>query len=136
MSEERKGGRRLPVDGEIGVRYGSRNYLVYPGQRLVACDGPWHLVTVPAWNDGGWLNFKLYLNRKARKNLWHLGVKDGQPAKCREKQLLEEHHPGRIDWVVEQAKLLAEGKIRLKAEKAKQVVFTAGKGWNIVKEQN
>ena len=139
MSEkgERKGGRRLPVDGEVGVRYGRRNYLVYPGQRLVAQDGQWHLVTVPAWNAGGWLNFKLYLNRNAKKNLWHLGVKDGQPSKSRERQSLEEHHPGRIDWVVEQADLLAKGEIRLKREKGKQVVYHAGKGWKVMeaKEQ-
>lgn len=137
MSEEqRKGGRRMPVDGEVGVRYGGRNYLIYPGQRLVAQDGPWHLVTVPAWNEGGWINFKLYLNQKAKKNLWHLGVKDGQPAKCREKKLLEEHHPGRIDWVVQQAELMASGKIRMKAERGRAIIYSAGKGWRINKEQD
>ena len=134
--EERKGGRRLPKDQEVGVRYGGRNYLIYPGQRLVAQDGPWHLVTVPAWTEGGWLNFKLYLNRKAKKNLWHLGVKDGQPSKSREKKLLEDHHPGRIDWVVKQAELLASGKIRMKAERGKAVIYSAGKGWRIRKEQD
>ena len=133
--EERKAGRRMPDDREIGVRYGGRNYLVYPGQRLVAEDGPWHLVTVPAWNEGGWLNFKLYLNRKAKKNLWHVGVKAGQLAKSREKKLLEEHYPDRLDWVIKQAGLLAEGKIRLKEEKGKRVIYRAGQGWQAIKEQ-
>lgn len=135
MDGEKRKGRRVPVDGEQGVRYGGKNYLVYPGQRLVAQDGDWHLVTVPAWNEGGWLNFKLYLNRKAKKNLWHLGVKDGQPAKCREKKLLEEHYPGRIDWVVMQAGRMAREEIRLRPEKASRVIYTAGRGWKIAKEQ-
>lgn len=124
-----KGGRRQPRHGEMGIRYGGRNYLQYPGQGLIAQDGYWHLVYVPAWSSDGWLNFKLYFNRKAKKNLFHIGVKDGQPSKSREKKVLEDHYPGRIDWVVQQAEMYRSGKLRMKKEKGQPVMYIAGKGW-------
>ena len=74
--QRRKGGRgrRKPKIGEKGIRYGSRNFLITPGQGLVAQDGPWHLVAVPSWEREGWWNFKLYLDEPAPKNLFNISI--------------------------------------------------------------
>ena len=113
------------------MRYGKRNYLVYPGQRLVAHDGHWHLVTVPAWSSDDWINFKLYLDKPAKKNLFHIGVRNGAASKSRERQSLEQYYDGRIDWVVAQAKLYLDGALRLKDERGKPIIYVQGSGWRL-----
>lgn len=137
MVEGKKaGGRRFPVEGEVGIRYGDRNYLRVEGQALISQDGHWHLVLVPEWTRDGWLSFKLYLNRKAKKNLWHIGVKDGQAAKSRESYALSVQHPGRLDWVIAQAGLYLGGKVRMKKEKGRTVVYSKSKGWIVKGRSN
>jgi hypothetical protein len=130
MTEGRKAmGRRSPKDGEKGIRYGTRNFLMTPGQGLVAQDGPWHLVALPSMQRPGWHNFKLYLHAKAAKNLFHLGVSKRALAGKRDVVLLDEHYPGRRDWVLAQALDYIDGKLALRPERGVRVVFYKKRGW-------
>lgn len=127
-----KGGRRSPNHGEIGIRYGGRNFLITPGQGLVAQDGPWHLVAVPAWDRPGWTNFKLYLNQKAKKNLFNLSVNKRSLFGKRDFQILEEYHAGRQAWVLEQALMFIDGKTAMKPERGTKIRYSKFKGWSKV----
>jgi hypothetical protein len=39
--------------------------------------------------------------KKAKKNMWQIGVKGGRAANNRSVTMLEERHPGRLQWVVD-----------------------------------
>lgn len=127
-------GRRKAKMGEIGVRYGEKNFLVTPGQGLVAQDGPWHLVVVPDWERDGWHNFKLYLDEKAPKNLFNLSINGQGVYGRRDAQILEEYFPGRLGWFEEMAKKYASGELPVQAERGRKVKY--GKtGWRLVKKE-
>lgn len=131
---QRPRGRRKPVDGEIGIRYGSRNYILTPGQMLVAKKGKWHLVACPSRNKDGWNNFKLYRHEhKVSKNMWVIGMKRNVMARTRDWCLLGEYHPDVAAWVNEQAKLYGHGKLIHKKEEGKPVIYREGRGWLLYK---
>lgn len=129
---QRPKGRRSPKDGEIGIRYGGRNFLITPGQRLVAQDGPWHLVAVEAWNREGWTNFKLYFNRKAKKNMYNVSVNKRSIYGKRDIDILDEYHPERKAWVLQMALDFIDGKLEKKPERGIKVRYRKGQGWKKV----
>ena len=122
-------GRRGPRNGEYGYRYGRRNYLVVTGQGLVAQDGPWHLVAVPAWDKPGWHNFKLYFDEAASKNMFNVSVSKGAVAMKRDTKLLDEHHAGILDWVDRVAGAYINGDVGLKPERGIEMVYRTKLGW-------
>lgn len=131
---QRRKGRRKPVDGEIGIRYGSRNYIRNPGQSLISKKGKWHLVACPSRNKDGWHNFKVYRHEyKVVKNMWGIGLKNGAMARTKDWCLLSEYHPDVADWALEQAKLYAAGKLELRKEEGRWVIYRQGKGWMLYK---
>lgn len=125
-------GRRKPRIGEIGVRYGKRNFLRTDGQGLIAQDDCWHLVAVPQWDRGGWRNFKLYLDKPAKKNLFNVAVNEKGIYPRRDVDILKEYHPGRVEWVLEQAQRYMGGEIVLEREKG-EIVKYGRTGWRAVK---
>lgn len=130
-----KRGRRKAKVGEIGHQYGGKNFLITPGQMLVQQDGPWHLVVVPDWQREGWHNFKLYLDAKAPKNLFNLSINGQGVFRRRDALLLEEYHPGRLDWFEQMAMAYARGEIGVKPERGLPVKYSKS-GWRkINKEQ-
>lgn len=126
---QRPAGRRKPKNGEVGIRYGSRNFIVTPCQRLVANNGPWHLVAVPSRCKGQWYNFKLYYDRAGPKNLFHLAVSNGAVAMKREVNLLDEHHPGIKEWALQQAMRWINGEVELRPERGKRITYYTKRGW-------
>jgi hypothetical protein len=137
QATKRPKGRRKPNDGEIGIRYGNRNYIRTPGQALVAKKGKWHLVACPSRDRDGWNNFKLYLHeRKALKNMFGLGFGKGAFAPSRDYGLLNDYYPDVVPWVNEQAKLYADGKLPLRKEEGRLVIYQQGKGWMLYKGKN
>lgn len=132
---QRAKGRRSPVDGEAGQRYGTRNYIATNGQGLIAQRGVWHLVAVPSRDRPNWHNFKLYLNQKARKNLFHIGVCKGIVNVNREVAVLDEYYPDVKEWVRAQACLYIDGKISIVPERGKKIVYRKGLGWITVSKK-
>lgn len=129
---QRPKGRRKPRDGEIGIRYGGRHFLITPGQMLIAQDGPWHLVAVGAWDRDGWTNFKLYLNERARKNLYNLSVNKRAIFGKRDIAILDEYYPDRKEWALKMALQFIDGKLAMKPERGIKVKFSASHGWKKV----
>lgn len=134
--KQRAKGRRSPSEGEAGFRYGGRNYIATAGQGLVAQRGAWHLVAVTSRDRPGWHNFKLYLNERARKNLFHFGVSNGKVNVNREMAVLDEHYPGVRDWAQDQANLFIEGKLKLMPERGEAIVFHQRRGWVSAQKKN
>ena len=127
-------GRRMPKDGEIGIRYGNRNYIRTPDQALVAKKGKWHLVAVPSRNKDGWCNFKLYLHeRKALKNMFGLGFRKGVFVQSRDYGLLNDYYLDVVPWAIEQAKMYEDGKLVHSKEEGRLVIYRLGKGWSLYK---
>lgn len=126
---QRAKGRRSPLDGEKGMRYGKRNFISTAGQGLIARKGAWHLVAVPSRDRPGWHNFKLYLDEAARKNLFHFGVSENGLNNNREMAVLDEHYPGVKEWAGAKAQMYIDGLIPLMPEKGKAIVYRKGRGW-------
>jgi hypothetical protein len=126
---KRAKGRRRPLDGEAGYRYGGRNYIVTSGQGLIAQRGPWHLVAVPSRDRPEWYNFKLYLDQKAKKNLFHIGVSKGQVNVNREVAVLDEHYPDVKEWVRAKSCLYIDGLLSILPERGKRIVYRKNIGW-------
>lgn len=124
--------RRMPKVGEVGVRYGSRNYLRTHRHMLMAKRGKWHLVICPDKCMGGWVNVKLHLDERSSKNAFEIGVKDGRPAPKADVRLLMEHHPNMLIWALEQVKAYVDGKIELKKEAGTPVVYTNAGRWKAI----
>lgn len=124
--------RRMPKVGEVGVRYGNRNYLRTQEHLLMARRGKWHLVVCPDKCIGGWINVKLHLDQKATKNVYEVGVLNGRPAPKADVKLLNEHHPEIIAWVLGKVAAYADGKVALKGEAGTPVVYTKDRRWNIL----
>jgi hypothetical protein len=124
--------RRMPNVGEVGVRYGSRNYLRTQPHMLMAKRGKWHLVICPVKCMDGWINVKLHLDKRSSKNAFEIGVKDGRPAPKADVRLLMEHHPQMLVWALEHVKAYADGKLALKKEAGTPVVYTDGKRWKVI----
>lgn len=124
--------RRMPKVGEVGVRYGSRNYLRTQLHMLMAKQGKWHLVICPAKCLDGWINVKLHLDERSSKNAFEIGVKDGRAAPKADVRLLMEHHPKMLAWVLDQVKAYADGKVALKKEAGTPVVYTNAGRWKVI----
>lgn len=130
---QRRKGRRAPNDGEIGIRYGSRNYLITPGQALVARSGDWHLVWRPGSGVDGWGSFKLYCSAKKRpKNLYMLSSFQGVLIKTRDAAILAEHHPEIREWVNGPVRDYWEGRLIHRKELGKPIVYQKGK-WRLLR---
>lgn len=124
--------RRMPNVGEVGVRYGSRNYLRTQPHMLMAKRGKWHLVICPDKCMDGWINVKLHLDERSSKNAFEIGVKDGRPAPKADVRLLMEHHPKMLIWAVEHVKAYDDGKLVLKKEAGTPVVYTKDRRWKAI----
>lgn len=67
----------------------------------------WLLVRIVDWEAHGWISTQLYRDKeKVPKRLWQIGVKDGVAARNRSARLLEQHHPGMLEWVIEQVGMI------------------------------
>jgi len=93
--------RRTFAEGEPFRLVGGVKLTRRSSERMIARDGDWILIEVAEWSKGGWTSCQLYLDRKAKKNMWQVGVKNGRSAKNRSVKLLEEHHPDRLQWVLD-----------------------------------
>lgn len=122
-------GRRAPKHGEIGVQYGGRNFLRAPGQVLVVQDQDWHLVYVPDWDREGWMNFKLYYDQKAPKNMFNISVTARGLQRKRDTELLLEHFPDRLEWVEEFALAFMNSDKFTRPERGIRMIFDSKKGW-------
>jgi hypothetical protein len=65
--------------------------------------GDWLLVECTKYSKDGWKSLKLFLDRKVRKNVWRLGVKDGHMARTYDAGLLQSFYPDVFDWVAARA---------------------------------
>jgi hypothetical protein len=91
-------------DGELADGYrlvGKRKLVRRDCEVEIAKDGRWLLVEIADWSKNGWLSCQLYLMKRAKKNMWQIGVKDGRAANNRSVAMLEERHPGRLQWVID-----------------------------------
>lgn len=124
--------RRMPKVGEVGVRYGRRNYLRTQPHLLMAKRGKWHLVVCPDKCRDGWINVKVHLDEAAPKNVFEVGVLKGKAAPKADVKLLDEHHPSIMAWVLDRVKAYADGKVALKQEAGTAVVYTQDRRWIIL----
>jgi hypothetical protein len=124
--------RRMPSVGEVGVRYGQRNYLRTQEHLLMARRGKWHLVVCPDKCMAGWINVKLHLDEKASKNVFEVGVFDGKAAPKADVRILMEHHPKMLAWVLDRVAAYADGKLVLKKEVGTPVVYAQNRRWKIL----
>lgn len=122
-------GRRKPRNGEIGIRYGKRNFLITPSQGLIAKDGAWHLVAVPEWARPGWWNFKLYFDADYKKNLFNLAVTENGLYERRDLKILREHFPERMHWAAEMAKKYIAGELKIQPEQGIRIKYSNKSGW-------
>ena len=135
VTRQRRKGRRPPEDGEVGIRYGNRNYIRSPDQALIAKKEKWHFVVLPTFTNEGWMNFKLYLDKKkVRKNMWGLGFYRGQFTRTHDLGVLKEHNPEMVEWALEKARRYAAGELAHKPEQGTPVVYRKGKGWFVIKK--
>ena len=124
--------RRMPKVGEVGVRYGRRNYLRTQPHLLMAKRGKWHLVICPDKCRDGWINVKVHLDEKAPKNVFEVGILNGKAAPKADVRLLEEHHQGVLAWVLGRVAAYADGKVTLKGEAGTPVAYTKDRRWIIL----
>ena len=124
--------RRMPNVGEVGVRYGQRNYLRTQQHLLMAKRGKWHLVICQDKCRDGWINVKVHLDEAAPKNVFEVGILNGKAATKADVKLLNEHHPTIMAWVLAKVAAYAGGKLALKQEGGTPVVYTANRRWIIL----
>jgi len=124
--------RRMPNVGEVGMRYGKRNYLRTLPHLLMAKRGKWHLVICPDKCMAGWINVKLHLDQTASKNVFEVGIFDGKASPKADVKLLNEHHPSIMAWVMDRVAAYVDGKVTLKAEVGTPVVYTKERRWKIL----
>jgi hypothetical protein len=124
--------RRMPVVGEIGMRYGKRNYLRTQKHLLMAKRGKWHLVICPDKCMAGWINVKLHLDQTATKNVFEVGIFNGKASPKADVKLLNENHPSIMAWVLSKVAAYADGKVTLKGEVGTPVVYTKDRRWKIL----
>ncbi|MEI6873198.1 MAG: hypothetical protein WCL08_13040 [Verrucomicrobiota bacterium] len=94
--------RRKLTANDLTRKLGSRIVLRRPDEVEVATNGYWILVEVTGWAQPPWRSYKLLLNKRARKNVYYLGIHFGELrlVRNREMQILETHHPDIAQWVV------------------------------------
>lgn len=85
------------------VKIGKKVLIVNYDEVTIATHGDWRLVECTSYSQDDWKSLKLYLDRKARKNVWRLGVKGSQMARLHDAGLLEAFYPGVREWVAQQA---------------------------------
>jgi len=81
---------------------GGKRLQERPDEVLIRQAGDWRLVECTDYSTGGWTNVKLYLDRKAQKNVWRLGVRSGVMGRSYDRDLLNRYVPGMCEWVEEQ----------------------------------
>ena len=126
--------RRMPEVGEVGVRYGRRNYLRTQPHLLMAKRGKWHLVICPDKCRDGWINVKVHLDEAAPKNVFEVGILNGKAANKADVKLLNEHHPSIMDWVLGRVAAYVDGKVTLKGEAGTPVAYTKDRRWIILSQ--
>ena len=119
--------KRKAREGEVGIQYGGRKYLRTDGQTLIAQKDAWHLVIVPSWCKDGWLSFKLYLDSKATKNMFQVGVSVNGPARNKSTAMLKKDHPEILEWVVHQADLYRRGMLSHLPEAGQVIIYKKGR---------
>ena len=85
------------------VKIGKKVLIVNFDEVTISEHNDWRLVECTSYSQNDWRSLKLYLDRKARKNVWRLGVKDGQMARLYDAGLLEAFYPDVLEWVALQA---------------------------------
>ncbi len=93
--------RKLTSEDRVRV-VGGRKLLVRPDEVPVASNARWLVVEVTGWARPPWRSYKVILRRKAKKNLFQLGVNHGERrlSRCYGKKMLDQYHPGISDWVL------------------------------------
>jgi hypothetical protein len=124
----------MPNVGEVGMRYGKRNYLRTQKHLLMAKRGKWHLVVCPDKCIDGWINVKVHFDEKATKNVYEVGILNGRPAPKADLNLLKEHHPALVVWVLDRVAAYVDGKVALKGEAGTPVVYTKDRRWIILQK--
>ena len=76
---------------------------VHPFEVTIKEAGDWQLVESTKHSSAEWKSLKLYLHRRAKKNVWRLGVKGDYLARSHDGHLLATFYPDMQDWVVDQA---------------------------------
>ena len=85
------------------VKVGNASLRVHSHEVTIRQAGDWRLVECTKHSRDGWTSLKLYLDRRANKNVWRLGVKGDYLARSHDSMLLVTFYPGMRDWVVAQA---------------------------------
>ena len=88
--------------GEKGtaVRVGRKMRSINRDEIEIGRHGDWRLVECADYSRDGWRSLKLYLDRKAKKNVWRLGVNDKHMGRSYDAGLLHAYYPGIREWVV------------------------------------
>lgn len=90
-----------PRRGDEDTRcVGGRIVLRRPDEIDIAHDEMWILAVVTGWGKEGWTTVKLFLDKKAAKNVFYLNVKEGRLARCYDSANLDKYHAKRGDWVI------------------------------------
>lgn len=116
------------------MRYGRRNYLRTQPHLLMAKRGKWHLVICPDKCRDGWINVKVHLDEQAPKNVFEVGILNGKAANKADLNLLDEHHPSIMAWVLDRVKAYVDGKVTLKQEAGTPVVYMQNRRWVILQK--
>lgn len=86
---------------------GKRKMVRRANDVVIARKDNWMLVHVADWSKHGWISTQLYLDdSKAPKRMYQIGVKGGAAARNVGARLLDKHHPGMLDWVIEQVGMI------------------------------
>ena len=90
------------------ITVGGKRLQERPDEVEIKRMGDWRLVECTGYSTAGWTNLKLYLDRKAPKNVWRLGIRGGEAGRQHgvmgrsyDRDLLDQYVPGMTDWVIE-----------------------------------
>jgi hypothetical protein len=98
--------RRIGPDEPVYL-IGGRRFVRRETDVVIARKGKWLLVNVADWGAHGWISTQLYLDDPdAPKRMWQIGVKDGVAARNVSVRLLEQYHPGMLDWVIKRVGMI------------------------------
>ena len=81
---------------KVGLRF----LVIRPDEINIFQDGDWHLVKIGDWSNERFSNFKLFYNKRAKKNVWQLTANtNGVLVSGRDYKILAEHYPNEITWI-------------------------------------
>lgn len=93
--------RLLRANGFEVRLIGRKAFTKLPTEIEIAATSGWLLVEVAEWSKNGWTSLKLFNLKRARKQLYQVGYKDGRMAKNQSMKLLTEKYPLLEKWIIE-----------------------------------